>query len=320
MEEAGKTVLVLGAGIGGIVLSSLLRKGLDKAHRIILFDQELNHSFQPSYLWVMTGDRSSESISRPFTDLKQDGIEFVQGIVKNISTQEKRVTLADGRQFSGDYVVVALGADLVPEIIPGLKGAGHNLYTLEGVEAIRDARLQLQSGRIAVVVAGLPYKCPASPCEAAMILEHDCMDRKIRDQVQIDLYTPESGPMPVTGEQMSNQVRQMMESKGIVYHSGHSILSVNEKLKQITFQNGIVADFDLLIYVPPHRAPLCVIDGGLVNSLGWISVDRFTLETRFPGIFAIGDINSIPLAIGKPLPKAGVFAYAQAKTSPKDYT
>ena len=116
MQE-GKTILVLGAGIGGIVASSLLRRGLEKAHRIILFDQEPNHSFQPSYLWVMTGDRSQQSISRPFALLKQDGIEFVEGKIVEISPERKFVSLADGREFIGDYLVIALGADLAPEII-----------------------------------------------------------------------------------------------------------------------------------------------------------------------------------------------------------
>ena len=146
-----------------------------------------------------------------------------------------------------------------------------------------------------------------------MLLEYACAQRKIREHVQIDFYTPEPGPMPVTGEKMSNQVRQLMESKGIVYHSGHSIVSVNNELKQIIFQNGAAVPYDLLIYVPPHKAPKCVLTGGLVDDSGWIPVDRHTMATRFPRIFAIGDINSIPLVMGKPLPKAGVFAHAQAK-------
>ncbi len=312
MEGGGKTVLIVGAGIGGIVCASSLRRKLDKSHRVLLFDQNAVHSFPASYVWVVVDDRSRESISRPLA-LKEEGIEFVQGKVVGISPLEKRVTLADGRDFVGDYIVVAVGAELVPEAIPGLKEAGHNLYSLDGAEAIRDDRLRCSAGRIAIVVSGLPFKCPAAPCEFAMILEHDLVQRGVRDRVQIDLYTPEPGPMAVTGEAMSNQVRQLMEKKGITYHAGHTVVSVEAKLKQLTFQNGAVASFDLLGYIPPHRAPACVVAAGLAKEGGWIAVDRLTMATGFPGVFAIGDVVGIPLAVGKPLPKAGVFARAQAE-------
>jgi sulfide:quinone oxidoreductase len=307
-----KTVLVLGAGIGGIVCASTLRRDLDKVHRVVLVGPELVHSFPASYVWVIVGDRSRQEISRPL-DLKEHGIDFIQGKVDKVDPQRKRVTLCDGHELVGDYIVIALGAELAPELIPGLKEGGHNLYSLDGAEAIREARLHLHGGRVAILVAGMPFKCPAAPCEAAMILENDFVQREIRYNVQLDFYTPEPGPMTVAGEKLSNQVRQVMESKGIHYHANHSVVSVNEKLKQITFQTGIVADFDLLLYVPPHRVPAGVVAGGLAKEGGWIPVDRSTLATSFPGVFAIGDVNVIPLKVGKPLPKAGVFARAQAE-------
>jgi len=108
-------------------------------------------------------------------------------------------------------------------------------------------------------------------------------------------------------------VKEMLASRGIAYHPEHQIKSVDATAKRLDFANGASAPFDVLAYVPPHRAPRVIRDSPLVGENGWIAVDRHTLETRFPGVFAIGDVVSIPLKLGKPLPKAGVFAHAQAE-------
>jgi sulfide:quinone oxidoreductase len=108
-------------------------------------------------------------------------------------------------------------------------------------------------------------------------------------------------------------VRQMVESKGIAYHPEHAVVKIDPQARRIYFTNDTTADFDLLAYVPPHRAPKVVREAGLCGESGWVPVDRHTLETKFPGVYAIGDVTGIPLAIGKPLPKASVFANAAAK-------
>ena len=146
-----------------------------------------------------------------------------------------------------------------------------------------------------------------------MLLEDDCRRRGVRADVTVDVYTPEPGPMAAAGPEVSKQVRQMVESKGIGYHPEHSVTQVDAGKRRITFANGASAEFDLLVYVPPHRAPQIVKDAGLTGPSGWVSVDRATLATNFPGVTAIGDITGIPLTIGKPLPKAGVFAHGHAE-------
>ena len=310
--EQTKTVLILGGGTGGIVAASRLRKKLPPEHRVVLVEREPDYVFQPSFLWLMTGLRTREKISRSLSELGAKGIELVRGTVERIDPERKTVTV-DGRELAGDYLVIALGAELAPESVPGLAEAGHNLYSLAGAESLRDARLGVRSGRVVVLVSGMPFKCPAAPYEAAMLLDYDFRKRKLADQVQIDLYTPEPGPMPVAGAEVSKQVRQMVEAKGIGYHPEHAVTQVDAEKREISFANGVTAEFDLLVYVPPHRAPQVVVDAGLTGESGWVPVDRGTMETRFPGVYAIGDVTGIMLAIGKPLPKAGVFAHAEAE-------
>lgn len=311
MNSQGKTILILGGGIGGVVAASRLRKKLPREHRVVLIERELNHAFAPSFLWLMTGLRTPEKISRPLAKLDQLGIERIRGEIEHIDPVQKTVTVG-GQKIKGDYLVLALGAELAPDSIPGLAEAGHTFYTLAGAEALRDARLNLREGRIVVLVSAIPFKCPAAPYEAAMLLEYDCRKRKIRERIQIDLYTPEPGPMAVAGAEMSKQVRQMVEAKDIGYHPEHAATQVNPEAKQIQFANGTSAEFDFLIYVPPHRAPRVVMEAGLTGESGWVPVDKQTLATKFPGVYAIGDVTGIMLSMGKPLPKAGVFAHGEA--------
>jgi sulfide:quinone oxidoreductase len=146
-----------------------------------------------------------------------------------------------------------------------------------------------------------------------MLLESYCRKRKIREQVQIDFYAAEPGPMGVAGKEISAAVRQMVEDKGIGFHPEQQVTQVDPDDRRMTFADGAQADFDVLAYVPPHRAPRVVRDAGLVGASGWMSVDRHTMETQYPGVYALGDVVGIPLALGKPLPKAGVFAHGEAE-------
>lgn len=309
---SGKTIVVLGGGIGGVTVASRLRNQLGREHRVILVEREVSHLFQPSLLWLMTGARTAEAIQRPVARLARRGIELVRGEIDAIDPKLRRVRVAD-REIQGDHLVVALGAEYAPETIPGLLQTGHNFYTLQGAQTLRDARANLRHGRLVVLVSSAPFKCPAAPYEAAMLLEADLRSRGVRNHVTVDIYTPEPGPMLTAGPEVSAQLRQIMASKNIELHTEHAVAKVDPATRLIHFANGATTSFDLLAYVPPHRAPAVVRASGLTGESGWVPVDRNTLETKFPGVYAIGDVAGIPLAIGKPLPKAGVFAHAEAE-------
>ena len=310
--NSAQTILVLGGGVGGLVTAVELRKKLPREHRVVLVEREEKHLYAPSLLWLMTGARKADQVARPLDRLAKQGIEVIRGEIERIEPAEHRVVVG-GRTHSGDYLVVSLGADLAPETIPGLAEAGHNFYTLAGAESLRAALRELRSGRVIVLTAAPAYKCPAAPYEAAMLLEYDFRKRRVREAVQIDLYAAEAGAMGVAGPAVSAAVRRMVEQKGITYHPEHQVTRVDAATRRITFANGASASFDLLAYVPPHRVPRVVLEAGLVGESGWVTVDRHTLETKVPGVYAIGDVVSIPLKLGKPLPKAGVFAHGEAE-------
>ncbi len=307
-----RTALVLGAGLGGMVAAQTLRRLLPRSDRVVLVEREELHVFPPSLLWLMVGQRSEDAISRRCEHATRAGIELMRGEATAIDPAAKTVRVGE-RTLHGDALVIALGAEYAPQAIPGLAAAGLCIYTLEGATAIRDALAGFEAGRLAVLTAAPQYKCPAAPYEAALLVDSYLRERGRRDRVSMDFYAAEPGPMMVAGATVSAGVRAMIESRDVRYHPEHQVKTIDPAARQITFANGISAGFDLLLYVPPHRAPAAVRDAGLTNETGWIPVDRHTLATRHPGTYAIGDITVIPLKMGRPLPKAGVFAHGQAE-------
>jgi sulfide:quinone oxidoreductase len=305
-------VLILGGGFGGWVAANEIRDGLPEDCQVTVVDRSDSSCLGLSLLWLMTGDRNPDRISRSFSTLERKGISFVRGDIDKIDPQRREVVVG-GKTFTGDYLVVALGAELAPEAIPGLQEAGHNFYTLSGADSMRRAMANFSGGRLVVMTTAPGYKCPAAPYEAAMLLDEFCRSRNLRDKTNIALYAAEPGPMPVAGPAVSRAVRQMIESKGIVYHPEHQAVEADPAARRILFSNGVDAGHDLLCYVPPHRAPRVVRESPLIGESGWVEVNRHTLATRFERVYALGDVVSIPLKLGKPLPKAGTFAENEAR-------
>ena len=312
MNSRSPTVLVLGGGVGGLVAANRLARALDGRGGVVLIERESDHLFTPSLLWLMGGKRRPEQIRRPLSALRRRGVEVVRAEIESIDPRARSV-VAGGKAFNADHIVIALGADLAPERVPGLVEAGHNLYTLPGMLSLQQALQRFDAGRIAVVIASVPFKCPAAPYEAAMLIHDFFRAQGRRDRVQIDLYAAEPGPMGVAGAEVSAAVRNMVTECGIAYHPEHVLTEVDPERRGLAFANGKRADCDLLAFVPPHQAPRVVRESGLCPEGGWVPVNRATLETAFPGVHAIGDVTGIPLKLGKPLPKAGTFAHAQAE-------
>lgn len=309
---SGRTVLVLGGGVGGIVAANRLRRRLPARDSVVLIDREPEHLFAPSLLWVAVGSREPGRIRRPLSRLRRKGIEVVIGEIEAIDPASRRVRIA-GEDRAGDAVVVSLGAEYAPGLVPGLAEAGHNAYTLAGAGSLRAALERLGSGRIAVLTATPAYKCPAAPYELAMLIEAHLRRRTLRDACRLDVYAAEPAPMGVAGPHVSAAVRGLLAERGIGYHPGLAVREVDPGRRTLRFEDGGTADFDLLAYVPPHRAPQVVRESGLTAGTEWVPVDRATLATTAPGVYAIGDVTTIPLSVGKPLPKAGVFAHGQAE-------
>lgn len=314
---SSRTVVILGGGVGGLVAANELARRLPPPHRIVLVERTARHAFAPSFLWLMTGDRRADQITRDVRVLVAPRVEVVQATARAVDTAAARVELEDGT-LPYDHLVLALGAELAPEALPGLGEAAHTFYTLEGADRLRAALAGFGGGTVAVVVSALPYKCPGAPHEAAMLLGDFFRRRGLRSRVDLHLFTPEPQPMPVAGPELGTAVVQMLASRGIAFHPSHKLTAVDSANRELAFEGRATVKYDLLVAIPPHRGPRLAREAGLANDAGWVPVDPRTLATRHERVHAIGDLAAIPLpGRWKPdvplmLPKAGVFAHAQA--------
>lgn len=302
-------IVVLGGGFGGIVAATKLRKRLGREHKVVLIDKSREHLFTPSLLWLVTGEREPERIRRDLNVISKKGVEYINAEVLRIETTAKKVVTSAG-ETTYDYLIISLGAELAKDAIPGQK-EGINFYCLKGAELLRDELKRFESGKIAVVIASTPFKCPAAPYEAALLFDDYLTRKGIRNKAEIAIHTPETLPMPVAGPVLGTAVKELVESRGITFNPRIKVVSLENK--EITLETGERYRADLIALVPPHKAPACVKDSGLTNETGWIPVDGRTMKTHFDGVHAIGDITANRLPSGMMLPKAGVFAHFQAE-------
>lgn len=317
-KVAGKTVLVLGGGVGGLTTAAEARWLLGREHRIVLVEKEARHVFAPSLLWLMVGQREPGQIVRDLGPLTRRGIEVVRGEALAVDPAGRRVETTAG-SLAYDYLVITPGAELAPDAVPGLAEAAHGFYDLESAVRCRDAVHTFPGGHLVVAIAGMPYKCPAAPYEAALLLDDFFARRGLRERVRISIYTPEPHPMPTAGPGAGQATREIVEGRGIAFHPGRRLAAVDGEARELAFEDGERVPYDLLLAVPPHRSPAVVRESGLAGETGWIPVDARTLRTGHDGVYALGDAAGIRLPgrfkpdVPLMLPKAGVFAHAQAE-------
>lgn len=315
---ASKTVVIVGGGIGGIVAANDLRRKLPAQHRVVLVERNAEHTFAPSFLWLMTGDRRPRDVRRPLAKLLQQGVEFVHGSVEGLDLARQQVATTAGN-IGYDYLIVALGAELAPEAVPGLKEGAETFYTFEGAARLRDVLARFSGGRVAVVVAAMPYKCPGAPHEGAMLIANYLRKRGLSAKSELHLFTPEPQPMPVAGPQLGAAVEQMLQSKDIRFHPLHALTTVDADARTLRFQQGEAFPYDLLVAIPPHRPPAVLREAGIANPAGWVPVNAHTLATQSERVYAIGDATAVSIPgrwkpdVPMMLPKAGVFAHAEAE-------
>ena len=296
-------VLVLGAGFGGLELTTKLSDALGDDVEVVLIDKAEGFVLGFSKLDVMFGRTVADAVVHPYRDLVKPGVRFVQATITAIDAGQRRVE-TDAGTFEGDVLVVALGADLHPEATPGLVEGGHEFYTVAGAFAVREVLARFEGGHVVVGVTSTPFKCPPAPSETALMLHDLLTERGIRDRSQISLVMPLGAPIPPSPA-ASEALLEAFAERDITWRPSSQVQSLDPERDVATFADGSELAYDLFLGVPVHRAPAVVEASGLCVD-GWIPVDPLTLETAFDGVYAVGDVTSVGT------PKAGVFAEGQA--------
>jgi sulfide:quinone oxidoreductase len=296
-------VVVLGAGFGGLEVSTRLSEALGDAVDVTLIDKADSFVFGFSKLDVMFGRTTATAVAHPYATVAKAGVQFVQATISAIDPSTKRVA-TDAGTFDADVLVVALGADLHPDATPGLVDGGHEFYTVPGAFALREVLDQFEGGRVIVGVTSTPFKCPPAPSETALLMDDHLRRRGLRDRSEISLVMPLPSPIPPSPD-ASRAILETFGERGIAWHPNKLIRELDPASKVARFADGDELPYDLFLGVPVHRAPAVVAASGLCVD-GWIPVDPSTLETSFVDVYAVGDVTSVGT------PKAGVFAEGQA--------
>jgi sulfide:quinone oxidoreductase len=306
-------VLILGGGSGGLATAGRLKELLGDKVSVTVIDKQRSFVLGFSLLRVMTGEKTEQEVTVSKEKVSQKGIKFINTEVNGIDVKNSIVTTSQG-EFAYDYLVIALGAELAPEKVPGFESAFH-MYTLEDAKKLRDALSSFRGGSIRLIVSSTPFKCPPAPYEAAMLIDDYLRSKGLRDKSDIQIFTPEPLPMPIAGPEVGNTVVSMLNKKRIGFHNNTKVSLIDDSSKQIIFENGTREKYDLLIAIPPHTSPKVIRESssGLADASGWISVDPKKMQTTHDRVYAIGDVAAVKLSSGMMLPKAATFAFGQAE-------
>ncbi|MBI5088340.1 MAG: FAD-dependent oxidoreductase [Actinobacteria bacterium] len=298
-------VLILGAGFGGLELSTRLSDELADDVEVTLIDQNDWFMFGFSKLDVMFGRKTADEVRLHYRDIAKPGVEFRQETVVSIDPERKRV-VTDRGTYETDILVVALGADLDPAATPGLVESGHEFYSPAGAERVREILPTFDGGSIVIAVLGGFFKCPPAPYETAFMLHDYLTKRGVRDASTIHLVTPMPKPIPISDE-VSTAIVGLLDDRGIQHSHASRVTALDPARRVAQLDDGRELAYDVFLAVPVHCAPPVVVESGLTEN-GWIPVDKATLATKFPGVFAVGDVASAPV------PRAGVIAEGEAWT------
>ena len=303
-------IVILGGGFGGITAALELSRGVAHEHTVTLIERAPVFMMGLRKLWMITGSGTRRDGERQLVALQASAVEIRQATVQAIDVQGRTVR-TDAGAVPFDYLIIALGAEPRPDLVPGFSPAVYNLYGVADAERLGQRIREFQGGRIVIAILGVPYKCPPAPYEAAMMLDDLFRRRGTRSAVQIQTFTPQPMSLPVVGPQNCAQVEGLLAAKGIAFTPNRKVARLEGST--LVFEDGAHVEADLVIGVPPHRPPAVVKESGLQMRGEWVAVDPATLRTSASGVFAVGDVNEIPLANGMALPKAGLFAESQAK-------
>ena len=297
-------VLVLGAGFGGLELSTTLSEALGDAVEVTLVDQADAFVFGYSKLDVMFGRTTLDAVCLPYRDLVKPGVRFVREAIEAIDPEARRVT-TDAGVHEADVLVVALGADYDLDATPGLADADE-FYSVEGAARLSETLPEFAGGRVVIGVCGAPFKCPPAPSECALLLHDQLVQRGLREETEITFAIPFGTPVPPSPD-TSAALLEVFERRDIRYVGGNPVVALDPaRGVAVLGGDGGELPYDLFLGVPKHRAPDVVIASGMTVD-GYVPVDSATLATRWPDVYAVGDVATVGV------PKAGVFSEGAAR-------
>ncbi len=297
-------VLILGAGFGGLELATSLSEALGDAVAVTLIDKNASFMFGFAKLDVLFGRKTLEEVQLPYSKFVKPGVTLLRETVTAIDPATRRVTTNAGTH-DADVLVIALGADYDTSTTPGITLGDNEFYSAAGANHLRDVLTAFTGGDVVIGVCSAPYKCPPAPSECALMLHDYLVERGVRGHSTIKIVSPLPVPVPPSPE-TSKALLAAFAERGIDFMANKRVTSLDLARKRVSIDDGSELRYELFLGVPKNRAPDVVVAAGLTEN-GWVTIDNRTMATKFPNVYALGDLANTGA------PKAGVFAEGAAK-------
>ena len=310
-------VVVLGAGLGGSIQAFELRETLGRGHKITVISDKPYFQFTPSNPWAGVGWRKKDDIIIDLAPvMKKRDIDFISTGAKRLHPEENRVELIDGSSVEYDYIVIATGPELAFDEIEGFgpEGLTQSVCTIEHAEKSAEAWEEFCKDPGPIVVgAAQGASCFGPAYEFAMIMDTDLRRRKIRHKVPMTFVTSEPfiGHLGLGGV---GDTKGMLES---LLRDRHIDWITNAKVDKFADGKAFVTemdedgkekkkhekDFRFAMMLPAFRGIPALRDiEGLVNPRGFVIVDEYQRNPKYPNVFAIGVCIAIAPPVATPVP------------------
>lgn len=309
-----KSLVILGAGTAGTMMANKLHHALNPVEwRITIVDRDNVHYYQPGFLFIPFGLYQPEDVVRPRTDFLPKGVTFIEQEVDRIDGNHDQVILSNGQTLHYEVLVVATGAEVVPEETEGMKAELwykdiFDFYTFEGSTQLAKKLENWQGGNLVINLAETLIKCPVAPLEFTFLADAFFDDKGIRDKVNITYVTPLSGAF--TKPKATAMLSTLLDEKKIKVVPDFYLARVDNERKVLVSYDEQEVPFDLLVTVPVNKGSKMVERSGLgdEDGLNFMPTDKYTLQAKkFDNVFVIGDATNIPAS------KAGSVAHFEGE-------
>lgn len=320
MERQHK-VLIIGGGTAGIMVGAQLLKK-DPKLDIAIIEPADTHYYQPAWTLVGAGTYDFKKTSKPMADVMPKGVTWIKEYAESFSPKKNQITLRNGDIINYEYLVVAPGLVMAPEMIEGLpealeKGVVCSNYT--DPEYTWNQLQKFKGGNAIFTQPTTPIKCGGAPQKIAYLAADYFKKRGILDQSNIVFATPGSvifGVKPV-----AQTLTKVLDRYGIYFKPFYAPVKIDADKKIVYFKNiqpgenqcvinegegigeTLIGDsviempFDFLHLAPPQQAPKFIKDSPLVNAAGWLDVDHHTMQhNKYDNIYGLGDVAALPTA------------------------
>ncbi|MBQ9020773.1 MAG: NAD(P)/FAD-dependent oxidoreductase [Eggerthellaceae bacterium] len=306
--KTGKRVVVLGAGSAGTMMVNKLRTRLPDEWQVVAVDRDNAHMYQPGFLFIPVGKYKPSRVVHSRKKYLLPGIDFVEAAVEKVVTAENKVYLSSGQAIEYDYLLIATGTQIRPDLTEGMADGAlwfkkvFEFYTYEGSVALRRALEEFEGGKVVVHVTDMPIKCPVAPLELSFLIDDYFRKKRIRHKVDLTYVTPLDGAFskPVASRELGN----LLDDRAIRLRPDFAIDRIDNETQELVGYDGTRIPFDLCITTPLNTGQDYVFASDIGDESGFIPVDKHTLQsTDAPNVFAIGDATNLPTS------KAGAVAH-----------